>query len=135
MRTKRTFVPSSLGGMDRLEDRLVLSHAPVFSQGAAVLTAHAYNKSAGEIQKAFAHFAQHGQNYAQLNAALTTACSRIPFHKSSGLDDSMSGIVSQMKDDISNNVSKPVISAYQSAMSTLHDTVQSGVDDGSIVRR
>ena len=48
MRTKRAFVPSSLGGMDRLEDRKVLSHGIVMSQGAVVLTAHAYSKTSGE---------------------------------------------------------------------------------------
>lgn len=135
MRTKRAFVPSSLGGMDRLEDRKVLSHGVVMSQGAVVLTAHAYSKTSREIQKAFVHFAQHGQNYDRLNADLAKAMNRIPFHKVSGLDDSMTGIVSQMKDDIASQVATPVKIAYQSALSTLKDTVQSGVDDGSVVRR
>ena len=135
MRTKRAFVPSSLGGMDRLEDRVVLSHGPVFSQGAAVLTAHAYAKTSREIHAAFVHFATHGQNYGQLNADLAKAMNRIPYHKSNGLDDSTASIVLQMKDDITNNVSTPVKNAYQSVMSNLKDTVQSGVDDSSIVRR
>ena len=135
MRTKRAFVPSSLGGMDRLEDRKVLSHGIVMSQGAAVLTAHAYSKTSGEIQKAFVRFARHGQNFDRLNADLGKALNRIPFHKVSGMDDSMAGLVSQMKDDITNHVATPVKIAYQSALSTLKDTVQSGVDDGSIVRR
>ncbi len=135
MRTKRAFVPSSLGGMDRLEDRKVLSHGVVMSQGAVVLTAHAYSKTSGEIQKAFARFAKHGQNYGRLNADLAKAMNRIPFHKASGLDESMTGLVSQMKDDITNKAVTPVKSAYQSAILTLKDAVQSGVDDGMIVRR
>lgn len=135
MRTKRAFVPSSLGGMDRLEDRVVLSGGVIFVKGAAILTSHAYSKTASEIKQAFTRFATKGLNYGQLQADLVKATNRIPYHRAGGLDDTTAGIVSQLRDDIASKVDRPVIGAYRAMLSALKDHVASGVSNGSIARR
>ncbi|MDB5349854.1 MAG: hypothetical protein JWN86_1101 [Planctomycetota bacterium] len=46
MRSKRAFLPSSPDGFDRLEDRMVLSHAAALSHGVVALTADLHAKTA-----------------------------------------------------------------------------------------
>ena len=134
MRTKRAFVPSSLGNLDRLESRVVLSAGTGFAQNAAVLTSHAYAKTVGEIRTAFVRFATHGQDYGRLNADLSRAIGRIPYHAVDGMDADMKAVVSSMQYDMINGVSTPVLNAYQSALSALNSQIQSRVADGSVVR-
>jgi len=135
MRTKRAFIPSPLNGIARLEDRVVLARPGFLASGAAVLTSRALSKSAGEIREAFEDFAQRGQNYGRLNSDLRNAVSRIPFHRRGGLDDSMSVVVSQLRDDISFKAPRPVRFAFRSAMLNLRDSVRFGIDDGSVALR
>ena len=134
MRTKRAFVPSSLGGIDRLESRVVLSTLTAFSRGAAVLTDHAYGQTAGEIRSAFVRFATHGQDFGRLNADLGRAIARIPYHNVDGLSADMQGVVSSMRADMVAGAPNPVANAYQSAIASLNSQVQARVADGSVVR-
>jgi len=135
MRNKRAFTPSSLNGTARLEDRVVLSQARFLPNGAAIVTARALSRSAGEIREAFEDFAQDHRYYGRLNSDLRNAVSRIPYNRGTGLADSMNFVVAQMRDDIQFNAPRPVRFAFRSAMLNLGDSVRFGVADGSVAVR
>jgi hypothetical protein len=77
----------------------------------------------------------HGQNYHRLQVNLANAVGRIPWNKRDGLLAAVEAEASQMKTDIRTNVSLPVKSALQRAMSDVHDFVQSEVSSGVIIVR
>lgn len=126
---KRNFSPT----VDRCEDRISLSSAPKFFNGAVVLTSRAYTQSVQNINNAFTTFARKGMNYGRLNSSLGGAIKNIPFHRVDGLDDTMRAIVGQMQSDIFTGFPRPVITAMQTAQQALHDDVLARMQDGSVV--
>jgi hypothetical protein len=128
---KKTFVPTA----DSLETRVVLSGAPKFIHGAAVLTTHALGQTYSQVQKAFNTYMHHGQNFKRLEVDLAKAVSRIPFNRRDGLLLAVEGEAQQMFTDIRTQVALPVKSAVQRALNDVHEFVQGEIGAGSIVVR
>ena len=128
---KPVFVPQP----DVLEGRIALSGGPAFSHGAAILTKHALSQTYGLVNSAFSQYMNHGQNYRRLQVSLANAVGRIPWNKRDGLLAAVEAEAAQMKTDIRTNVSFPVKSAVQRALSDVHDFVQSEVSSGVIIVR
>ena len=135
MRSNRAFVPSALGGLTRLEDRVVLTAGVSFINGAAVLTTHALQQTQGQLYQAFVRFASHGQNGLQLQYDMSKAISRIPYHKVDGLDAGIAGLVTSMQADMASGVPGAVRNAYQTALTALNDQIQARVTSGTVLRR
>ena len=129
---KPSFVPTP----DVLETRVVLSGGPKFTRGgAAILTSHALSQTYGQVENAFAKFAQHGQNYHALQVNLATAVSRIPFNRRDGLLAAVESEVAGLRDNISSGVTQPVVTSMRSAMADVQEFVQGEVADGVIAMR
>jgi hypothetical protein len=128
---KKSFVPTP----DQLETRVVLSGAPHFSHGAAILSKHALSETYSLVQKAFTQYMNHGQNFKRLQTNLASAVNRIPFNKRDGLLATVETEASQMAIDIRTQVSLPVKSALQRALNDVNDFVQGEIADGVIVVR
>jgi hypothetical protein len=129
---KPAFVPTP----DHLESRIALSGGAKFTaSGAAILSKHALNQSYSLVDKAFTQYMNHGQNLNRLEANLASAVGRIPFNTRDGLRAAVKSEATQMETDIRANVARPVKSALQSALSDVHDFVESEVANGIIVVR
>ena len=128
---KKTFRP----GLDLLETRVVLSAAPNFSHGAAIVTKHDLGQTYSMVQKAFTNYTHHSQSVNRLEADLASAVSRIPFNKRDGPLATVESEASQMVNDIRTQVSSPVKSALKRALNDANEFVQGEVGVGVIVLR
>jgi hypothetical protein len=128
---KRAYTPVP----DQLEGRVVLSGAPKFIHGAAVLTNHALGQTYAQVEKAFSQYANHGQNFKRLEISLANAVSRIPWNKRDGLLAAVESEASQMRVDILSGATSPVKSATQDALQDVQEFVQSEVANGAITIR
>jgi hypothetical protein len=116
-----------------MEERIALSHAPTFFQGAAVLTAHQYSKSLSQLNDAYTKFARHGMDYARLGGGLSKAISPIPYHRADGLLDALRGEVQQMQQNIQAGIPGSVRLALQNSRADLQSFVQFEVEAGRVV--
>jgi hypothetical protein len=129
---RASFVPSA----DHLESRIALSGGVHFtSTGAAILTNRALNQTYSQVQKAFTHFANHGQNYHTLEANLASAVSRIPWNRRDGLLAIVQSEASALQSDISSGLSKPVMTEMQNTLAEVRDFVQGEVSSAVIAIR
>lgn len=127
MRTKTAFVPESLG---RLEDRTV--PAATFYNGVAVLTTNVYWNAVHSIQNSFAIFGSN-LNYGQLYNNLLASVRSIPYHHTSGLDNSMLVAVWQVEANLINHTPFPLISAQNQAIAALNANVSAMWKAGQII--
>ncbi len=129
---RASFVPSA----DQLETRIALSGGVQFtSTGAAILTSRALNQTYSQIEKAFSHFANHGQNFRTLEVNLASAVSRIPYNRRDGLLAIVETEPLAVESDMSSGVSKPVATELQNTLAEVKEFVQAEVADGVIVIR
>lgn len=131
-KTKRAFVPS---GLDRLEDRVVLSTmSPIepvaFAEVSAarsfqalpILTTRTFNQVVRQVDKAFTRAAS-GGNIERLASELSAASSRIPYGRAELLPFWLDRV-----DSVSDRAS--LGAAYQGVRADLNEYVRDGVDSG-----
>jgi hypothetical protein len=129
---RASFVPSA----DHLETRIAMSGGVHFtSTGAAILSTRALNQTYSQIEKAFSHFANHGQNYHTLEVNLAKAVSRIPFNRRDGLLAAVESEPLAVKTNVSLGITKPVATELQNTLADVKAFVQSEAASGVIAVR
>jgi hypothetical protein len=127
MRTKRGFVPESLG---KLEDRAV--PAPTFFNGVAVLTTGVYWRAVQNIEKSF-HIYGNNLNAGQLANNLLRSVYTIPYNRASGLDNQLLAIAFQTQTNVFNGVPNPLIGGQAAALNALNNSVINLFQTGNIL--
>ena len=128
---RRSFVPAA----DHLETRVVLSGVHFTSTGAAMMNVRTLNHTYAQVEKAFSRFANHGENFNQLEFNLAQAVSNIPWNRRDGLLATVEAEPGALQSDMSYGVSRPVITEMENTLAEVKSFVQGEVADGIIAVR
>jgi hypothetical protein len=128
--SRRAFTPDALESL-KLEERVVLSHGASAAHGAVALSGLRYNMAIDMVRRDFELYSLSGK-FERLRAQLAEHTRGLPFHKADGLGMKINAILDRMQSDLSSGVPQAIQTAHRNVVDTIHQDMQSRIDDGSL---